>query len=78
MKKLFELSVRGSLYFYLSTISEQQLSQLQQFANQFYRSNPVYEHCTDDEIMVCFTVSVKQKFDIELESIPVTAVLVIK
>lgn len=78
MKKLFEVSIRGFIYFYLSTISEQQLPQIQQFANQFYRSNPVYGYRTDDEIMACFTISVKQKFDIELENIPVTAVLVIK
>lgn len=78
MKKLFEVSIRGSLYFYLSTISEQQVSQLQQFANQFYRSNSSYKYRADDEIMACFTISVKQKFDIELERIPVTAVLVIK
>ena len=73
MKKLFEVSIRGSLYFYLSTISEQQVSQLQQFANQFYRSNSAYKYRADDEIMACFTISVKQKFDIELERIPVTA-----
>lgn len=78
MKKLFEVSIRGSLYFYLSTISEQQVSQLQQFANQFYRSNSAYKYRADDEIMECFTISVKQKFDIKLERIPVTAVLVIK
>lgn len=78
MKKLFELSVRGSISFYLGTISEKQLSQLQQFSSQFYKSNPMYEHQTDDEIMKCFTVAVKQKFDIELERVSVTAVLVIK
>lgn len=61
MKKLFEVSIRGSLYFYLSTISEQQVSQLQQFANQFYRSNSAYKYRADDEIMECFTISVKQK-----------------
>ena len=66
MKKLFEVSIRGSLYFYLSTISEQQVSQLQQFANQFYRSNSAYKYRADDEIMACFTISVKQEFDIEL------------
>lgn len=77
-EETFEVSIRGSLYFYLSTISEQQVSQLQQFANQFYRSNSAYKYRADDEIMECFTISVKQKFDIELERIPVTAVLVIK
>lgn len=78
MNKLIELSIRGSLYFYLSTITEKQLLQLRQFASQFYKSNPVYEHRSDDEIMRCFTLTVKQTFDIELENIPVTAVLVIK
>lgn len=78
MKKLFELSIRGSLYFYLSAISEKQTAQLKQFASQFYRSNPAHEHQSDDEIMEYFTVAAKQKFDIELESIPVSAVLVIK
>ena len=78
MKKLFELSVRGSVYFYLSTISEEQMSQLKQFASRFYQSNPIYEGQTDDEIKECFTVAVKQKLNIVLENIPVTAVLVIK
>ena len=78
MKKLFELSVRGSLYFYMSTISEEQLSQLQQFANQFYRSNPVYAHQSDNEIVECFATVVKQELDIEFESVPMTAVLVLK
>lgn len=77
MKKLFELSVRGSVYFYLSTISEEQMFKLKQFASQFYRSNPVYENKPDDEIAEYFTASAKQKFDIELESIPVSAVFVI-
>lgn len=78
VKKLFELSVKGSLYFYLSTISEKQILQLKQFSSQFYKSNPVYQHQTDDEIMESFIAAVKQEFDIELESIPVTDVLVIK
>ena len=54
MKKLFELSVRGSVYFYLSTISEEQMFKLKQFASQFYRSNPVYENKPDDEIAEYF------------------------
>ena len=58
MKKLFEVSIRGSLYFYLSTISEQQVSQLQQFANQFYRSNSAYKYRADDEIMACFSYTI--------------------
>lgn len=78
MKKFFELSVRGSLYYYVSAISENQLSQLQQFASQFYRSNPVCKCQTDDEIKECFSISVKQKFDVEIESVPMAAVLVIK
>ena len=78
MKKLFELSVRGSVYFYLSTISEDQMSQLKQFTSQFYQTNPIYEDQTDDEIKECFTIAVKQKLNIALENIPVTAVLVIK
>lgn len=78
MGKLFELSVRGSLYYYMSAISENQLSQLQQFASQFYRSNPACKCQTDDEIKECFAMAVKRKFDIEIENIPVAAVLVIK
>lgn len=78
MNKLIELSVRGSIYFCLGSLSEDQLDNLQQFAKRFYVSNPVYEHEPDDEIMKCFTLAVKQAFDIELTNISVTAVLVIK
>lgn len=78
MDKLIEISVRGSFYFYLSTVSEKQLFQLKRFASQFYMSNPVLEHKSDDEIMKCFTMVVKRTFDIELKNIPVTAVLVVK
>ena len=78
MEKLFELSVKGSLYFYLSVISEKQILQLKQFSSQFYKSNPVCQHQTDDEIMESFIAAVKQEFGIELESIPVTDVIVIK
>ena len=78
MKQLIELSVRGSLYFYLSTVSEKQLFQLQQFASQFYRSSPSYKFKSDDEIMRLFTIAARQTFGIELKNIPVTTVLVIK
>lgn len=78
MKKLFELSVRGSLYYCMSAISENQLSQLRQFASQFYRSNPACTCQTDDEIKEYFAMAVKRKFDIEIENVPVAAVLVIK
>lgn len=78
MNKLIELSVRGSLYFYLSTVSEKQLFQLRQFASQFYRSSPSYKYKSDDEIMKRFTIAAKQTFGIELERIPITTVLVIK
>lgn len=78
MNKLIELSVRGSLYFYLGSLSENQLKHLRQFAKQFYMSNPVCEYASDDEVMKCFTLAVKQTFGIELTNIPVTAVLVIK
>ena len=78
MNKLIELSIRGSLYFYLSTITDKQLFQLRQFASQFYKSNPVYEHMSDNEIMRCFTSTVNQTFDIKLKNIPVAAALVIK
>jgi len=78
LNKLIELSVRGSIYFYFGLLSEDQLNNLQQFAKQFCISNPVYEHESDDVIMKCFTLAVKQAFGIELTNIPVTAVLVIK
>ena len=78
MSKLIELSVRGSIYFYLSSASEKQLYYLQQFAKQFYMSNPMYEHKSDDEIMKCFTIAVKQTFGVELRNIPLTTVFVIK
>ena len=78
MNQLIELSVRGSMYFYLSTVSEILLFQLQQFASQFYSSSPSYKFKSDDEIMSLFTVAARQTFGIELERIPVTTVLVIK
>lgn len=78
MDKIIELSVRGSLYFYSSNPRENQLSQLRQFASQFYESNPDYKFMPDDEIAECFILSAKQTFGIDLKNLPITTVLVIK
>ena len=78
MNKLIELSVKGSLYFYLCPISENQLLKLKQFATEFYISNVPHQPQSDDEIAKKFVSSANQILDIELEKVHIDSVIVIK
>lgn len=78
MDKLIEISVKGSVYYFLNSLSYDQLTILQQFAKQFYTLNPVYNEETDDAIVEHFITAVQQTFGISLTKVSVAAVLVIK
>lgn len=59
MDKLFKISMRGSAYYFLNALSEDQVSTLQQFARQFYASNPSHDNEDDDAVVEHFFAQVK-------------------
>lgn len=78
MNKQFKISMRGSTYYFLNALNEDQILKLQQFARQFYVSNPSYSNENDDTVVEYFFAQVKQTFGIVLNRVNITAVLVIK
>lgn len=78
MKKLIELSVRGSRYYLFADISRDRLEKLRQFASTFYDSNYAYHSENDDDLVQQFVAAAGKKLDMKLELADIDSVLVIK
>lgn len=78
LKKLIELSVRGSRYYLFAEISSDQLKKLQQFTSLFYESNYTYHSKNDDALVQQFLVKAGERLDMNLELVDIETVLVIK
>lgn len=78
MKKLIEISVRGSRYYLFAEISKGQLEKLRQFTSTFYDSNYVCHSENDDALVQQFVVIAGRILDMKLELVDIDTVLVIK
>ena len=78
MDNLIEISVRGSIYYFLSSLNSKQLADIKQFSRQFYASNQSFDDASDDTIAEQFTLAIERVFGIPLTRIPVATVIVIK
>ena len=78
MDNLIEISVRGSIYYFLSSLNSKQLADIKQFSKHFYASNQSFDDASDDTIAEQFTLAIERVFGIPLTRIPVATVIVIK
>ncbi len=78
MDKLIEVSIRGSVFYYLGKINTEQLARLNQFGSLFYH---YYSECfnqADERIAKIFTDEVEKLLDIILIEKQVDTVITIK
>jgi hypothetical protein len=78
MDNLIEISVRGSIYYFLSSLNSKQLADIKQFSRQFHEKNQSFDDASDDIIAEQFTLAIEQVFGIPLTRISVATVIVIK
>ena len=78
MNKLIQISIKGSIYYSINPLSQNQITNLQKFAQEFYTSTPLYSRESDESILEQFVSTVHQTLGITLTIVPITTVLVIK
>lgn len=78
MDKLIEISIKGSTYYFINCLSQNEITNLQEFSKEFYASNPVHSKYSEETILNRFVSEVHKTFGIALTRIPISAVLVIK
>ena len=78
MKKLIELSIRGSRYYLFADLNEEKMEALRQLAACFYSRNSSCWEASDDAVAQFFFETAKKKIDLNSDIIDVHSVLVIK
>lgn len=78
MKKLIELSIRGSRYYLFADLNEEKMDALRHLAASFYYGNSLCWEASDDAVAQFFLETAKKKIDLNIDTIDVHSVLVIK
>lgn len=78
MKKLVEISIRGSQYYILLEATMEQLRNLENYAMEFYSASPIYCCDSDDSIAQHFITAAQRKFGLRMDRVSIDYVLTIK
>lgn len=78
MDSLIGISVRGKTYYFLNTLSDEQLQHLKQFVYNYLKSNPTFIEKKDDSIIEQFIIDINILLDINLHLFNIEEILIIK
>ena len=78
MNSLIGINVRGKTYYFLNTLTDEQLHLLRQFVFNYINSNPTVIEKEDDSIIAQFIIDIHKLLDINLYLFNIKEILIIK